>query len=178
MIRGKIDISQLKAAAKEMPVAIKQANKRAMDQIADTYLQGVKDNAPLETGDYVRSWRTRNDAKHIRLVTPMGFLFYLLEFRGSKPHKIRAVRAPMLHWIDPNTGAHRFAKEVMHPGFRPLPHMRPMMRDVVRQALPVFYKHYGRLKILKGQTGKYRTARIRIKKLHVRKPKPKFPNRR
>lgn len=35
---------------------------------------------------------------------------------GTVAHIIRPVRARLLHWVDPDSGDDRFAKEVHHPG--------------------------------------------------------------
>jgi hypothetical protein len=54
-----------------------------------------------------------------------GGLSVWAEF-GTAAHLIRAKRARLLHWVD-ETGRHRFAKVVHHPGTRPIPFFRTAM---------------------------------------------------
>ena len=179
MLKGTIDITHLKRELKTLPNKMKTAHRDTLNQMADSYLNGVRENAPLETGAYANSWVKKSvNHKRARITTPMGFLFELLEFRGSRPHEIRARIAPALHWIDPNTGAHRFALRVWHPGFKPKPHMRPLMDDLMGQAIRVLNHHYVRMRVFSKKRGKYSRVKITFRKLNVRKPKPKFPNRR
>ena len=177
MLNGQIDIAKIKDEIRRLPHQAQTANRAALEQMADAYIRGIKDNAPLETGEYSRSWKkAKVSAKRATIRSPMGFLYKILEFRGSRPHEVRARRAPALHWIDPNTGHHRFALKVWHPGFKPRPHMRPMMRDLMHQSLKVMNHHYSRLNVFRG--GRHPKHTIRFRKLNVRKPPPKFPNRR
>ena len=113
--------------------------------------------------------KNKATSKQVKITSKFGFLYNILEFKGSKPHEIRARIAPALHWVDRTTGEHRFALRVWHPGFAPLPHMRPMMKDLMRQSLAVCYKHYGKIPIFTKHGIKYRNKRIRIKRLNVRK---------
>ena len=107
MITGRIDITKIKREIKGLEPKIKRANRDTLNQLADSFVQGIRDNAPLETGAYANSWKKKSaDHRKARITSPMGFLYQILEFRGSKPHEIKAVNAPMLHWIDPNTAKH------------------------------------------------------------------------
>ena len=179
MLKGQIDITRIQRELKTLGPKIKTANRDTLNQLADSYIQGIRDNAPLETGEYANSWKKKGaNHRKVRIVSPMGFLYQLLEFRGARPHEIKARNAPMLHWIDPDTGKHIFRFRVWHPGFKAKPHMRPMMDDLMRQALDVLNYHYSRMRIFSKKRGKFSRAKVKIRKLNVRKPPPKFPNRR
>ena len=179
MLKGEIDIIRLKRELNALPAKMKTAHRDALNQMADSYVNAIKENAPLETGAYANSWTKKNvNERRARITSRMGFLYQLLEFRGSKPHEIKAKNAPALHWIDPNTGAHRFALRVWHPGFKPKPHMRPLMNDLMGQAIKVLNHHYTRMKVFRKKRGRYSRVKITFRRLNVRKPPPKFPNRR
>ena len=179
MLTGNIDISKIKKEITGLPHQVKAANRAALNQMADGYIRGIRAQAPLETGEYSRSWKkAKVSAVRATIRSPMGFLYQILEFRGARPHELRARRAPALHWIDPNTGAHRFALKVWHPGFKPRPHMRPLMHDLKQQAVRVISHHYSRLGVFAVSRGKFPKHRIRFRRLNVRKPPPKFRNRR
>ena len=101
----------------------------------------LRRRSPKDTTKYAESWklgpRTPRKAK---VETRQGFLFKILEFTGSKPHIIRAKKANALHWIDKQTGGHRFAKFVHHPGFRPIPHARPAVKTIQNKLTTLMVK--------------------------------------
>ena len=120
------------------------------------------------------------DANRCVVMTPMRQLFLILEYQGSKPHIIRPKNKQYLRWpvreskrktvrtpgpspALPQGGAqvYAFAKEVHHPGFKPIRHVRPAHRSVMRQALPIFFKHMGRIRVLSASDVKrYAHAKV------------------
>ena len=127
---------------------LERTRQSAVKQLKPKLLEELKKKCPKDTGKYAQSWRIERSSKYeFRFVTTMGKLFRILEYHGSKPHIIEPVRARVLHWIDKETGGHRFAKRVQHPGFAALPHVRPFrdrqlpkIRDEILQALRRKYK--------------------------------------
>ena len=128
----------------------------------DGLLKNVRARAPVDTGAYKMSWHLKMaDDRRCVVETPNRKLFTILEYQGSKPHIIRPKNKKVLRWpvrkskrqtvrtagpspALPQGGAqvYAFALEVHHPGFRAIRHARPAHRSVMRQAMPVMWKHF------------------------------------
>jgi hypothetical protein len=60
---------------------------------------------------------------------------------GTTAHIIRPVKAKMLHWVDPQSGEDRFAKEVHHPG-SPAQHISGDIREIWLGLMPDYFDKY------------------------------------
>ena len=105
--------------------------KIAHNNMANNLVAEIKRTAPRKTGEYAASWRKGpSSARRVEVRTTKPKLFEILEFVGSQPHVIRPVRAKALRFEQ--AGQVRFAKSVNHPGFPPIPHVRPALRKIER----------------------------------------------
>ena len=116
------------------------------------YKEITQKDMPYNTGNYKRSWKKKKPKNHtITVETPMGQLMIWLEFTGTKPHII-VPKGPgyPLHWVDPDTGEHRYAMKVNHPGTNPTPHLRPAIEkflpkweDYIMRKISKYYRWIG-----------------------------------
>lgn len=122
------DFSGLKAFINELDKNQPNYYKLLGELIQDAFLKEVVKRAPKDTGEYAKSWKkgkiTISGSKiEIRVETPQGKLYLILEEEGSDPHEITG--SP-LAWGDGN-----FAMSVQHPGFAPIPHVQPAIRHIM-----------------------------------------------
>ncbi len=86
----------------------------------------------------------------IRNTYPNKEIILMFE-KGSLPHVITPIRAPMLHWIDERTKQHIFAKSVKHPGTPPYKMVEQTEREVNILVENYIQKTYSMIdKIVKG----------------------------
>lgn len=163
MLTGKIDISQIKFEVKKLPVDIGKAKTDALQEIGQILLQNIKSRAPKNTGKYANSWTLQSSTENnIKLTTPYGKLYVILEFKGRSPGIIKPRGNALVFEFGGQT---IFTKIVNHPGFKPIPHTRPALKEVMQIAPKIIYKHFGkRVKILKKATKPYQH-----KKFHIRR---------
>lgn len=119
---------------------------RSARQMAQLWLDLIKNRAPFDEGKYANSWNIdsiniQGNGAQIILGTPEGLLYVLLEFTGRKSGRINAKEGGVLRWED-ETGVH-FAKYVTHPGFQPSPHVRPALAELLRVAPFILLKNIG-----------------------------------
>lgn len=88
---------------------------------------------PKDTGAYAKSWKVEIKGDSLVATTTQGDIMTFLE-EGTKPHIIRAKYARFLRWEDENGNVH-FAKQVMHPGTKPQPHVQKILRQSQRALL-------------------------------------------
>ena len=181
MLSGTVDLSKLYQSVQALPDEYRRARALAFKEVGDGLLKNIKARAPVDTGKYKTSWYLKAATdKRCVVETPMRQLFLILEYQGSKPHIIRPKRKQFLRWpvreskrktvrtagpspALPQGGrqVYAFAREVKHPGFKPIRHARPAHRSVMRQALPIFYKHMGRIRVLSASDAKkYANAKV------------------
>jgi len=60
---------------------------------------------------------------------------------GTVAHIIRPVKAKLLHWVDPQSGEDRFAKEVHHPGTKPQ-NISQEIREIWMGLMPDYFDKY------------------------------------
>ena len=91
----------------------------------------IKRTAPKKSGKYADSWRAGpSNGRRVEVRTKMPRMFDLLEFTGRNPGPIDPVRAKALRFTQ--HGQIVFASHVNHPGFPPIPHVRPALRRIER----------------------------------------------
>ena len=91
----------------------------------------IKRTAPKKSGKYANSWYAgTSNSRRVEARTKMPRMFDLLEFTGRSPGPIDPVRAKVLRFEQ--HGQIRFAAHVDHPGFPPIPHVRPALRRIER----------------------------------------------
>lgn len=86
-----------------------------INQVAREVEQDIERNAPVDTGELVRSVRRRES-----LITISAPHWHFVEY-GTRPHIIRPRSKQALWWPD----AHHPVKSVYHPGTRAQPFIRP-----------------------------------------------------
>ncbi len=137
-----IVINQTKGLAKDFEAAI----SRSLDALADELLKEIKRTAPRKTGDYAKSWRKGRKTKNsIQLETPKQMLYLILEFTGRRPGRIYG-NPTLVFEID---GKKIFARSVMHPGFKAIPHIRPALRKITQSAPKIIHKEMQKIPIFK-----------------------------
>ena len=109
-----------------------QTKQSAIAQLKKEMLIELQRVCPKDTGKYSKSWKIKRATKYtFSFATNQKKLFNILEYTGSRPHIIRAVKAQYLHWVDKATGKDMFRKSVKHPGFKARPHVRPFVDKAV-----------------------------------------------
>lgn len=86
-----------------------------IEEVAREVEQDIKRNAPVDSGELVRSVRRRGTV--IRISAPH---WHFVEY-GTRPHIIRPRSKQALWW----PGAHHPVKKVYHPGTQAQPFIRP-----------------------------------------------------
>lgn len=86
-----------------------------LNEVAKEVEQDIKRNAPVDTGELVRSVRRRDN-----LITISAPHWHFVEY-GTRPHIIRPRSKQALWW----PGAHHPVKSVYHPGTQAQPFIRP-----------------------------------------------------
>lgn len=97
-------------------------DRRVEDNIVNEITEDAIRGAPIATGRmaYTIHWfKVGPDTWWV--YSPAPYTLYV-EF-NTRAHPIRAKRARALHWIDEL--GHHYAREVMHPGTKEQPFMRP-----------------------------------------------------
>ena len=116
------------------PSATDKRDRKAEKKFAERLLAEIRRRAPKDTGEYAKSWHIEERRDGFYVVTDDSTLYDILEYTGSVPHDIYPRYASVLHWIDRDTGQDRYAAHVRHPGFKPIPHVRPALRAVQKRA--------------------------------------------
>lgn len=119
---------------------------RYLARCGEIVTQGAKRRAPVSrrgslgrSPGYLRSkihWKFGRDQLGMYVdilspaLTPQGAPYGLFMEVGTRPHKIYP-RPPrtMLRWIAED-GTPRWAREVKHPGTKPMPYLRPALDDL------------------------------------------------
>lgn len=86
-----------------------------IEEVAREVEQDIKRNAPVDTGELVRSVRRRGN-----VITISAPHWHFVEY-GTRPHIIRPRSKQALWWPD----AHHPVKSVYHPGTQAQPFIRP-----------------------------------------------------
>ena len=109
-----------------------------LDESADVLLAEIRKTAPKKTGKYAKSWKKDNSTENsIQITTPMGNLYIILEFQGRRSGRISARRNVLHFQVD---GQDVFAKFVDHPGFPPIPHVRPALKRVTPKIREIIHQ--------------------------------------
>ena len=104
--------------------------------LANDIVTELSRGAPVDTGNLKLGISQRIKGNVIEIFMPDYALY--VEF-GTAPHIIRPKNAKALHWK--SGGNDIFAKVVHHPGTRPQPFIRPVLRNLgrlVQKNLKVF----------------------------------------
>lgn len=146
---------------KDIAIAVRKIPKDLPDFLFNTmrdlqtfFLAAVFINAPKRSGNYATSWQIGPikfipESKSISgtIVTDEGLLYIILEFQGRAPGKIEG--NPILHFFAED-GTEVFTRSVDHPGFPPMPHVRPALEEtlqntqrIVNQNLRKNYEIFG-----------------------------------
>jgi HK97 gp10 family phage protein len=94
---------------------LEEAVQPALIQVAKEVEEDIKRNAPVDTGELVRSVRRRGT-----VITISAPYWHFVEY-GTRPHIIRPRRRQALWWPD----AHHPVRQVYHPGTQAQPFIRP-----------------------------------------------------
>ena len=124
--------------------------------MASEFLATLTVLAPKQTGRYINSWRVKENSANRVIVGPVGMLppretvtggqtepiaasrlARMLEFTGSPAHTIEPRVADNL--VYSQNGEIRVRRKVNHPGFRPIPHIRPALADTRRKGKGIAY---------------------------------------
>lgn len=94
---------------------LEEAVQPILDQVAEEVEQDIKRNAPVDSGELVRSVRRRGS-----IITISAPHWHFVEY-GTRPHIIRPRTKQALWWPD----AHHPVRQVYHPGTQAQPFIRP-----------------------------------------------------
>lgn len=129
--------STIKIALQEIIVGFDKFRAQTLNELQKLLLEQIQKLAPRNTGEYAESWRLGSIDGNIATVeTPMGLLYIILELQGRSPGRIHG--DPLHFQID---GSDVFVRFVDHPGFDPIPHVRPALRIVLNFALSIIYEN-------------------------------------
>ncbi len=146
MIRAKIDLTIPLKQTENLNKDMADAISRTLDELAEVLLKEIRRTAPRKTGKYAKSWKKgRKDKNSIAIETNEHLLYLILEFTGRRPGRIFG-NPVLVFEID---GQKIFAKSVMHPGFKAMPHVRPAVRKVMQMAPKIIYNQMQKIPIFK-----------------------------
>jgi len=110
-----------------------QVSAKALPELGEKLRARIAQFAPRNTGEYASSWKVGPlIGNKITVETPQGFLYIILEFQGRLKGRIEG---DPLHFVI--NGVNVFVSYVDHPGFPPMPHARPALRDTMQEAVQV-----------------------------------------
>lgn len=133
-----IDMTRITGPFGRLRGGVADVVSKTLDDAADVLLEDIRKNAPKDSGRYAKSWKKgRKTENTIELVTPQGRLFIILEFEGRRPGRIDRIRAEALHFEV--SGEEIFARHVDHPGFPPIPHVRPALNRLKPRIIDIFF---------------------------------------
>lgn len=184
MLTGKINIQQIKVEINKLPDDVKKAKFDSLEELGQGLLENIKYRAPKNLGNYSRGWKIVSKSENkVSMGSDNRPLYTILEFQGSKPHDIRSTKPHnLLVWEDERGNTvfrNTKFKPVKHPGFPPIPHVRPSMKDVLGESTKIILKHFGRKnKILKKGSQKYQSTKINVRRTVVGKTGKKRLSRR
>ena len=136
-----IDTRQLHSFQRKLNDSHKEIISKTLDDITKSLLAKIKKRAPVKTGRYKKSWKRGTKTENsVTLVSDQQKLFMILEYEGSKPHRIHG--HPVLRFeLD---GEIVFRAWVDHPGFKAMPHVRPALDELKRELPQIYYKNLSR----------------------------------
>ena len=95
--------------------------------------------SPVNEGKYAGSWKLQTpDSRSIKITNPDGLKYTILEFTGTRPHKIEPKNSQFLHFVI--NGKDIYVKSVNHPGTQPDPHVRPALEQLGRDVAKIVDK--------------------------------------
>jgi len=152
-ITGSTDLRNAQRKLESLSASrMRQFNSAVNQEIGSSLVTQIRNSAPKDTGKYSRSWKiTKRSAAGVQVGTNLAWLFKILEYTGSKPHLIRPVRAKALHFFLKD-GTEIFTQLVRHPGFKPIPHVRPSVRHVMKHTKYIIRKHLANQQIVNNST--------------------------
>jgi len=113
--------------------------KALLTELQTIFLKKIKKNAPRKTGSYSQSWKAGEvTASKATVETPQGELYDILEFQGRTPGRIDASPGSVLAFVW--NGADTFLAFVNNPGFEEMPHVRPALRETMKEYPQIFNK--------------------------------------
>lgn len=152
-------ITDFSNMAQATPAAVTQY----LNVMASRFLDKLTKFAPIDTGEYLRSWRVIAQESNRIVIAPSNIprigtrgsplgggggnstgnltnqqLAVILEFSGANQHEIRP-RTPGGALRVTSGGGEFFFTLVNHPGTRPRPHIRPALAELMREAKGVAY---------------------------------------
>ncbi|MCV0398553.1 MAG: hypothetical protein K5785_01005 [Nitrosarchaeum sp.] len=116
----------------------------------------IQENAPYSSGAYAEGWKLDQVSQTKAIISnPDGKKFTILEFTGKRPTHIEAKRAKALHFVI--DGQDVFVKFSNPGGFAAKPHVRPAMKQLMREARDIIYAVLGdELKMFKEVAKPYK----------------------
>jgi len=160
-VKGRVDFkvvgeTELIANFERMRKLPQEGVTKILQILASEFMSSLVTFAPVDTGRYLRSWRVTENTPNRVVVAPVGMLpprptvtggqtepisasrlASMLEFSGSSPHVIEPKNASAL--VYPQGGQIKISRRVRHPGFKPIPHIRPAMNETRHKAKGISY---------------------------------------
>ena len=125
----------------------KELKKEFKKAITDTvlYIEAeAKKRCPVDTGR-LRASITPEVKSAIEGQVGTNTEYALDVEYGTKPHKIRPIKAKILAWKDRQTGKYIYAKEINHPGTKAQPFLEPAYLEGKEKAEENFKNVFERL---------------------------------
>ena len=136
--KASFHFAQATAGLEALQRAAEVAMARTLEEVADRLITEIRRTAPSKTGKYKDSWIKGKRARNrISISTPMGELYAILEFEGRTAGPIYG--NPILRFEI--NGVVLYRHMVNHPGFPPIPHARPALNKVLRDAPNIYMRH-------------------------------------
>lgn len=134
----KFDTKKLKTAFRRLkkttPIAADQGAKKVAERLRDI----TEQLAPKKTGKYAKQFKVEKISKYKYKVThPNKKLLKILEFTGKKRKLVRG--DPLVFEINGETIFATFANT---GPFKPMPHLRPALKKVKREAKAILVQEW------------------------------------
>jgi len=121
---------KMRTTFKNMKEVAPMAADKGAKKIAQRLRDLTEQFAPKNTGKYSKEWKVEKVGPHkYKVVNPNKKLFKILEFTGKQE---KLIRGDPLHFVI--NGKDIFVAFANTGAFKPIPHLRPAMKKVKREA--------------------------------------------
>lgn len=141
-IEGKINLGAIEKELDSMDSNFIKYQEAVLKDLQDIFIKNVEKKAPKKTGKYSKSWKAGPiNGNKATIYTPFGMLYAMLEWTGRSPGRISG----KLMVFEAETGETVFTMKIDHPGFDPVPHVRPALKKTMAECSPVLFAHLDKL---------------------------------
>lgn len=145
-------MNRIKISISAMPRDMNTAITKSLTDMSKELIRDIRQTAPRaehrppdrKGQRYNMSWSVdKRTPRTISIKTTQGFLYRILEFTGARAGIRVPKKAKALRWYTRNNRP-VFSKKVRFPGFKPIPHVRPALKRVLRAGPDIASHHFAR----------------------------------